>query len=66
MTTIHIAQDGTRSVTTTVLVREDVRDEAKRQGISLSGTLTEALIKKLKTRASSLQATSHLGTAAEL
>ena len=48
MTTIHIAQDGTRSVTTTVLVREDVRDEAKRQGISLSGTLTEALIKKLE------------------
>lgn len=48
MTTIHIAQDGTESVATTVLVRTPLRNMAKQEGISLSGTLNEALKKKLE------------------
>lgn len=48
MPMIYVAMDGSESVATTVLVPTELRAEAKRRRISLSGTLTEALKKKLE------------------
>jgi len=39
----YVARDGSVSVSTTVLIPRPLKDEARRLGISLSGTLTEAL-----------------------
>lgn len=43
----YVARDGTESVSTTVLVPRTLKNTARARGISLSGTLKEALTAKI-------------------
>lgn len=44
----YVARDGSESVSTTVLIPRPLKDEARKLGISLSGTLKEALKEKIE------------------
>ena len=48
MGTITIGKDGVEQIHTTVIIPRNLRDEAKKQGVSMSSELRKVLEKDLK------------------
>lgn len=48
MPSLFVARDGSESVSTTVLIPKPLKDAARKMGISLSGTLSDALRTKIE------------------